>query len=175
MKLWKSVGALPVGFDWRMRLSLGSPRVRKLVLVGSTLSVAKAGAPGSWLWENVHALTDPIDQGSAFIGEWTTNPMPVDGEFIAYERREACAIPTRIWRAVLQEMYAAEFGRLSSMIATPALIVWGGKDPLFDAEDQAALRKTIKGAQFVTFDALGHNLQWENPKGVAGAIAKFLG
>jgi pimeloyl-ACP methyl ester carboxylesterase len=151
-----------------------SERLRKLVLVGSTLSVVKAGAPGSWLWENVHALTDPIDQGSSFIGEWTTNPMPVDAEFIGYERREACAIPTRIWRAVLQEMYVSEFGRLSSTITMPTLIVWGGKDPLFDAEDQAALRKTIKGAQFIAFDALGHNLQWEDPPGVAGAIAKFL-
>ena len=104
-----------------------SERLRKLVLVGSTLSVVKAGAPGSWLSENVHALTDPIDQGSSFIGEWTTNPMPVDAEFIAHERREACAIPTRIWRAVLQEMYASEFGRLSSTITTPTLIVWAAR------------------------------------------------
>src|SRR5262245_29262624 len=101
--------------------------------------------------------------------------MPVDAEFIAYERREACAIPTRIWRAVLHEMYVSEFGRLSSMIAAPTLIVWGGLDPLFDAEDQAALRKTIKDAQFLAFNDLGHNLQWEDPAGVAGAIAKFIG
>jgi pimeloyl-ACP methyl ester carboxylesterase len=152
-----------------------SERLRKLVLVGSTLSVVKAGAPGSWLWENVHALTDPIDQGSAFIGEWTTNPMPVDAEFIAYERREACAMPTRVWRAVLQEMYVSEFGRLSPMITTPTLILWGGKDPLFGGEDQAELRKTIKDSEFIAFETLGHNLQWEDPAGVAAAIATFLG
>jgi len=150
-------------------------RLRKLALVGSTLTVAKAAAPGSWLWDNVHALADPIDPASPFIGEWTTNPMPVDLEFIEHERREACAIPTRIWRAVLQEMYVSEFGRLSSTIDTPTLIIWGGQDPLFNAEDQAALRQAIKDAEFVAFDSLGHNLQWEDPAGVAVAIDRFLG
>lgn len=150
-------------------------RLRKLVLVGSTLTAVKAAAPGSWLWDNVHALTDPIDPASPFIGEWTTNPMPVDREFIEHERREACAMPTHIWRAVLQEMYVSEFGRLSSTIETPTLIIWGGQDPLFSAEDQAALRRTIKGAEFVAFDSLGHNLQWEDPAGVAAVIGKFLG
>jgi pimeloyl-ACP methyl ester carboxylesterase len=150
-------------------------RLRRLVLVGSTLSAAKVGTPGGWLWDNVHALTDPIDETSPFIGEWTTNPTPVDLEFIAYERREACVIPTRIWRAVLQEMYVAEFGRLSSTITAPTLIVWGGKDPLFDAGDQAELRRAINGSEFVSFESLGHNLQWEDPAGVAAAIVKFLG
>ena len=150
-------------------------RVRKLVLVGSTLTAAKATAPGSWLWDNVHALTDPIDPGSPFIGEWTTNPTPVDGDFIEHARREACSIPTRIWRVVLKELCVSDFGRLSSTIDTPTLIVWGGQDPLFSAEDQTALRQTIKGAEFIAFDSLGHNLQWEDPAGVAAAIDRFLG
>lgn len=150
-------------------------RLRKLVLVGSTLTAAKATAPGSWLWDNVHALTDPIDPASPFIGDWITNPMPVDLEFIEHERREACAIPTRIWRAALQEMYVSEFGRLSSTIDKPTLIIWGGQDPLFSAEDQTALRQTIKGAEFIAFDSLGHNLQWEDPAGAAAAIDRFLG
>lgn len=149
-------------------------RLRKLVLVGSTLSAAKTTAPGSWLSDNVRALTDPIDEKSAFIAEWTTNPSPVDPEFIAHARREACAIPTRIWRAVLQELHTAEFGRLSSAITTPTMILYGGQDPLFSAEDQQALREAIKDSEFVAFSKLGHNLQWEDPAGVAALIAHFL-
>ncbi|MFM9843346.1 MAG: alpha/beta fold hydrolase [Dongiaceae bacterium] len=149
-------------------------RLRKLVLVGSTLSAAKATAPGSWLSGNVRALTDPVDENSAFITEWTTNPTPVDAEFIAHARREACAIPTRIWRAVLQELHTAEYGRLSSTITAPTMILWGGQDPLFSAEDQQALREAIKDSEFVAFNKLGHNLQWEDPAGVAALIAHFL-
>jgi pimeloyl-ACP methyl ester carboxylesterase len=149
-------------------------RIRKLVLVGSTLSPAKTTAPGSWLWTSVHDLTDPIDINSPFITEWTTNPMPVDSDFIAHARREACAVPTRIWRALLQEMHIAEYGRLSSTITVPTLILWGGQDPLFGAEDQQALRGTIKDAEFISYTKLGHNLQWEDPAGVAAMIAHFL-
>jgi pimeloyl-ACP methyl ester carboxylesterase len=149
-------------------------RLRKLVLVGSTLSAAKTTAPGSWLSDNVQALTDPVDEKSAFIGVWTTNPTPVDQDFIAHARREACAIPTRIWRAVLQELHTAEYGRLSSTITTPTMILWGGQDPLFSAEDQQALREAIKDSEFVAFSKLGHNLQWEDPAGVAALIAHFL-
>ena len=149
-------------------------RLRKLVLVGSTLSAAKTTAPGSWLSDNVLKLTDPIDEKSAFITEWTTNPTPVDPDFIAHARREACAIPTRIWRAVLQELHTAEYGRLSSTIAVPTMILYGGQDPLFSVEDQQALREAIKDSEFVAFSKLGHNLQWEDPAGVAALIAHFL-
>jgi pimeloyl-ACP methyl ester carboxylesterase len=149
-------------------------RLRKLVLVGSTLSAAKTTGPESWLSDNVLKLTDPIDEKCAFITEWTTNPTPVDPDFIANARREACAIPTRIWRAVLQELHTAEYGRLSSTIAMPTMILYGGQDPLFSAEDQQALREAIKDSEFVAFSKLGHNLQWEDPAGVAALIAHFL-
>jgi pimeloyl-ACP methyl ester carboxylesterase len=149
-------------------------RLRKLVLVGSTLSAARTTAPGSWLSEHVRVLTDPVDENSPFIREWTANPSPVDAEFIAHARREACAIPTRIWRAVLQELHTVEHGRLSSTINAPTMILWGGQDPLFNAEEQQALRDAIKDSEFVAFSKLGHNLQWEDPAGVAALIAHFL-
>src|SRR5262245_14148555 len=110
-------------------------RVRKLVLIGSTLSAGRGAGPGSWLWDDAHALTDPVDPTLPFIIDFTTNPMPVDLEFTAYARREACAVPTRIWRAVLEELSVGEFGALSWTIAAPTLIVWGAKDPLFGADD----------------------------------------
>lgn len=149
-------------------------RVSKLVLIGSTLSATQSAGPGSWLWDNAHALTDPIDPASPFIVDFTTNPTPVDLEFTAYARREACAIPTRIWHAVLEELAGSDFGALSWAIAAPTLIIWGGKDPLFGAEDQAALQQTIKDSSFVAFQSLGHNPQWEDPAGIAAAIARFL-
>jgi pimeloyl-ACP methyl ester carboxylesterase len=149
-------------------------RLRKLVLVSSALSAAKATGPGSWLADNVQALTDPIDETSKFVGEWLTNPTPVDPDFAVRARRETCAVPTRIWRAILLELQTAEYGLLSATITTPTLILWGGQDPLFSAEDQQALREAIKDSEFVAFDKLGHNLQWEDPAGVAALIARFL-
>lgn len=149
-------------------------RLDKLVLIGSAASAAEACAAGSWLWENVQALRDPIDPDSRFIREWTSNPNPVDEEFIDNERREACAVPARVWRALVQELGTSDFGRRSPDINTPTLIIWGERDPFFDAAAQTILCNTIPHAQFVTFAKLGHNLIWEDPAGVAAAVARFL-
>ncbi len=37
-----------------------------------------------------------------------------------------------------------------------------------------AAEKAMPNASFKTFDALGHNLAWEDPEAVAGEIAAFL-
>lgn len=149
-------------------------RLNKLVLIGSTISAADAGGPGSWLWDNVRALRDPIDPDSRFIREWTSNPNPVDAEFLDHERRDACAVPARVWHALLQELATSEFGRRSTEITTPTLIVWGERDPFFDAKAQEILCNTIPHARFVAFERLGHNLIWEDPAGVAAVLARFL-
>jgi len=149
-------------------------RLDKLVLIASAASAAGAAGPGSWLWDNVTVLSAPIDPESQFMRDWYSNPNPVDEDFLTRARTESAAVPLHVWNGVLYELATSDYGRLSSLIRAPTLIVWGAKDSLFDAASQEALRKAMPEATFKTFDALGHNLAWEDPQAVAGEIAAFL-
>ena len=149
-------------------------RLDRLVLISSAASAEGAAGPGSWLWDNVNKLSAPIDPNSQFMRDWYSNPNPVDEDFLARARSESAAVPLHVWKGVLYELATSDYGRLSSRIEAPTLIVWGGKDSLFDAASQEALREAMPKAAVKTFETLGHNLAWEDPRAVAGEIAAFL-
>lgn len=149
-------------------------RLDKMLLLGSAPSAAGAGGPGSWLWDNIQALREPIDPQSEFVKAWYSNPLPVDETFLAHEQAEGIAVPLHVWRGIAREMAVTEFGRLTRGLTVPTLILWGAQDPLFTAEDQTALRALLPQAQFVAFEQAGHNFLWEEPQEVARLIAAFL-
>jgi pimeloyl-ACP methyl ester carboxylesterase len=150
-------------------------RMAKLVLMGTTLSPASAGAGrDGWLWQEVPGLPEPIDPDGAFMRAWFANPRPVDPDFLAHEMREAAAIPKRVWLTVMYEIAASEFGRFTPEIVAPALILHGTADPFFGAEAEAALAAALPSARRVAFEGAGHNMHWEAPQEVAKTIGDFL-
>lgn len=50
----------------------------------------------------------------------------------------------------------------------------GGKDDVFPAEHQAALRAALPGADYREFEGLGYNLIWVTPDVVSPALTEFL-
>lgn len=147
-------------------------RVNKLVLVSSAVRMPKAA--GDWLWENITALSYPLDPDSPFMRDWYANPTPVDQDFIDRERRESAARPERVWRGVLAALSATDWSSLAPRITAPTLILWGDQDPLFDAAAQAELREALPDAQTRTFEGLGHNMFWEQPQAFGAIVTKFL-
>lgn len=148
-------------------------RVGKLVLISSTVSAGKIAGPGSWLWNGIHALRSPIDPDSQFMMAWYANPHPVDQDFLVRERRESAAVPVDVWIGIDTELARIDYRLMSTLIKAPVLIIWGKQDSLFSAADEALLRRTIKQAEFVSFDT-GHNVMWEQPAQVAAEIDRFL-
>lgn len=149
-------------------------RVTRLGLVGST-----ALAPiqrGDWLWTNVSALAQPIDANSDFIRAFgpAGNPTPVDPAFAAQVTAELVAVPLHVWRGVLRELTDVPVGRVAADIKAPALIIAGGKDELFGAAHQDALRKALPHAEYRVFAELGHNPIWEWHEAVGKTLAEFL-
>jgi pimeloyl-ACP methyl ester carboxylesterase len=149
-------------------------RAGKLALISSAASAKRIAGPGSWLWNNIHMLRAPIDPNSQFMCDWYANPHPVDEDFLTHERGEAAHVPLDVWLGVDAEMAKADYGALSVFIKSQVLIIWGQEDPLFDADDQAQLRKVIPQAQFFTLPT-GHNVMWEKPAETAGLLLGFLG
>lgn len=157
-------------------------RVDRLMIIGSSLGRRSLPSPDSprpppvlkgWDAE-VRKLQDPIDPDSAFMRDWWNVPG-VDERTQAYMRRESARIPAAIWRAILDQGESAGDLRLTvHRVKAPTLLLFGGKDVLFGAEDNRELAAWLPHAQAVTLPALGHSLPEEDPQAVATALLEFL-
>ena len=164
-----SLGAITAGV-----LAATRPeKVDRLVLVSAALNV-DAG-PGSWLWENVRALSEPIDPAGAFMADWYWNPNPVDAAFLDREIVESAAMPVHAWNGVLEGLAILDWTPLAAAIEAPTLILWGDEDGLFDVDSQERLRTALPRARFEAFEGFGHNMFWETPEQAASVINAFLG
>jgi pimeloyl-ACP methyl ester carboxylesterase len=158
-------------------------RTRRVVLISSSggplaRCAAPAGKPAVKPMDfrsQILQLHEPIDPDSRFMVEWWSSPTPVDEEFLRRQRRDAAAIPLRVWLAVLDQGLAGpELQATLPRLKAPALLIWGGKDPIFGAQDRCSLRAALPEAQVKLYPELGHNPFWENPVAVAAAINPFL-
>jgi pimeloyl-ACP methyl ester carboxylesterase len=127
----------------------------------------------------IRKLKEPIDPDSPFMIAWWDSPTPVDPDFIRRQRIDAAAIPLRVWIAVLDQALPAgnTYGDLQSTLPrlkAPALLIWGGKDPIMEEEVRQSLRDALPHAQVKIFDGLGHNPFWEDPQAVAKVVNAFL-
>jgi len=127
----------------------------------------------------IRKLKEPIEADSPFMIAWWDSPTPVDPDFIRRQRKDAAGIPLRVWLAVLDQALPADnlYGDLQSTLPrlkAPALLIWGGKDPIMEEDVRQTLRNALPDAAVKIFDGLGHNPFWEDPRGVADAINAFL-
>jgi pimeloyl-ACP methyl ester carboxylesterase len=124
----------------------------------------------------VERLEDPIDPDSPFMRDWWNQSMAINPEaFSSRQRRDAAAIPARVWRAIAdQSLVATDLQTLLPRIRAPTLLIWGARDTLVTEEGREVLRARIAGSRVRIFDSLGHDLFWEDPSGVTSAITDFL-
>ena len=158
-------------------------RVDRLVLAGATgLSPL---THGDWLSTGALSVPDTPDYDSDFLAEWIgaaspapsdgpTTPTPIEPAFLAHVISDLRETPAPVWRGVARELLDRPVARLAPFVTAPAFIMAGGKDDLFPAEHQAALRAALAHAEYREFESLGHNLIWETPDVVGPALAEFL-
>ena len=149
-------------------------RVSRIVLVGSTALVPVR--PGDWLYDNVDALSDPLDPSSQFLTDWhpSNQPTPIDPDFAAAVEQDYLAMPVPVWKSVMRELANIPVGRQAARVNAPTLVLSGGEDPLFPSEHHEALLAAIPHAEAHVFPGLGHNPNWEQPEAIAAHIARFL-
>jgi len=126
----------------------------------------------------IRKLKEPIDPDSPFMIAWWDSPTPVDPDFIRRQRKDAAAIPLRVWLAVLDQALTDNvFASLQSTLPrlkAPTLLIWGSKDPIMQEDVRQTLRDALPHAKVKIFDGLGHNPFWEEPRSVADAMNAFL-
>lgn len=157
-------------------------RVDHLVIVASTLGRRSRPSPDApqpepvlkgWDAE-IRKLKDPIDPDSPFLKSWWDVPG-VDPAQQALMRRESARIPAAIWRAILdQGEVSADLRSTAHLVRAPTLLLFGGKDALFGADDDRELAAWLPHARTVTLPALGHSMPEEDPGAVAGVVLEFL-
>lgn len=147
-------------------------RTGKVVLVSST---AGGGSGGMDFVTPILALRDPIDPNSPFMHAWWHSPTPVDPAFMKLQREDSARIPANVWKAVIfQGMLGLDLKSTLPMLKAPALLVWGGKDPLMGEADRKGLTEALPSARVKLYPELGHNPFWEEPEQVAADISAFL-
>lgn len=168
-------------------------RTRRLILISSTgtfFGPAAAGvSPGAAAQgcppvetklpaslAGAENLKDPIDPDSAFMNSWWQQSLRINPPFFSRrQRRDAAAIPARVWRAIAeQSLLGVDLRFMLRRITAPTLLIWGGQDGLESPAGRAALVSGIKGAQVRLYPALGHDLIWQDPRGVARVITRFI-
>jgi pimeloyl-ACP methyl ester carboxylesterase len=153
-------------------------RTRKVVLISSSGGPRAGAAPRPPKFDYAAAirqLKEPIDPESKFMIEWWSSPTPVPEDFLRRERRDAAAIPLRVWLAVLdQALIDSDLQRTLPRLKAPTLLIWGSADPLMEEEVRQTLREALPQAEVKVFPGLGHNPFWEDPAQCAEVINRFL-
>ncbi|MGO9802733.1 MAG: alpha/beta fold hydrolase [Steroidobacteraceae bacterium] len=153
-------------------------RTRRVVLISSSGGPRPGAPPHAPKFDYaaaIHALHEPLDPESQFMIEWWSSPTPVDADFLRRQRRDAAAIPLRVWIAVLDEgLSDSDLQRTLPRLKAPTLLIWGGDDPLMQEEVRQTLRAALPQAEVKVFPGLGHNPFWEQPAQCAAVINRFL-
>jgi len=153
-------------------------RTDKVVLISSTGGPPKGAPPAKPAFDyrsEIEKLKDPIDPDSPFMIAWWSSPTPVDETFIRLQRRDAAAIPLKVWLAVLdQGLSGADLQATLPKLKAPTLLIWGSADPIMEPPVRQTLRDALPKAEVKIFPGLGHNPFWEDPKGVGDALKGFL-
>jgi pimeloyl-ACP methyl ester carboxylesterase len=120
-------------------------------------------------------LKDPIDPDSPFMREWWKVSIAYNPEFARRQQHDAAAIPAHVWRAIAdQSLIGGDLRFMLPRVQAPTLLIWGARDTLVSAAGREALRIGIGRAEVRTFDSLGHDLFWEDPRAVATVMIDFL-
>ena len=153
-------------------------RTRRVILISSSGGPAPGAhsrKPAYDYAAQIRRLKEPIDPDSPFMIEWWSSPTSVDAEFLRRERRDAAAIPLRVWLAVLdQGLTDDDLRRTLPRLTAPTLLIWGSKDPIMEENVRQTLRAALPHAQVKIFEGLGHNPFWEDPGACADVINAFL-
>lgn len=157
---------------------------RKVVLIGSTggtrpscVKSSLPASPVSWMVPQLEQLKNPIDPDGAFMNQWygDAGSRLDDPDLLSRQRRDAAAIPVRVWLAVIQQgNMGAELQTALARFHAPALLIWGAKDELMPEPARCALREALPQARVHVFPGYGHNPFWDDPAEVAAQINPFL-
>lgn len=163
-----------MGAQVAQRFALDHPRhVRGLVLIGAYPTLRGNPVVEAFWTEAVAGLEDPVDPGFVRDFQAGTLARPVPEGFLDAVVAQSLKLPAATWRSVLAALRAEPPPPDLARIAVPTLLLWGDRDGLVTRADQETLLRAIPGARLRVVPGAGHSPHWEDPTGIAAAIADF--
>jgi non-heme chloroperoxidase len=155
------------------RFALDHPeQTRGLAFIASPLTLR--GHPALLdLWRSAIAgLEDPIDP--EFVREFQRGATgTVSPAFMEAAVAETMKVPAVVWRETFRDLLEEDLSGELGKITSPALLLWGNRDPIATREDQAAIAAAIPDARLAVLEGCGHSPHWEDPVRVASELAAF--
>lgn len=146
-------------------------RVDSLTLIGGFVSlggnVAVAG-----LADELQAMGNMIDPAFAHDFQASTVATAIPANFLDLVVTESLKVPAPIWRELFDAMITERPSR--TRIASPALLMAGAKDALFDEDDRKRLAAVFTAPNSILYEELGHAPHWEEPREAARDVARFV-
>ncbi|MNQ89938.1 Tropinesterase [compost metagenome] len=149
-------------------------RVERVVLVGSTSSASGIYSAEGEFAQAIESMKERPALDSEFLSGWFDSVLPVDPEFIKYEKNETSKVPLQVWKGITHEAQTNEFGRHLARLKAPTLLVYGVHDNFMDKQSQEILKKSIANLTYVEYQSAGHNIPWELPKEFAENVESFI-
>lgn len=154
------------------RLAISYPhRVSRLVQIGAILAANEATRE---LQAAVQTLEDPVPVDFVREFQESTVYAPVPVPFFEGVVAESLKVPARVWKHVLDGLFATDDGADLGRIDAPTLLLWGEHDAFFSRAEQDQIVAAIPGARLVVYPETGHSPQWERPEQVARDLALFV-
>ncbi len=156
------------------RIAIDHPeRVKKLLLIGASAKVV-GNVLLTEVLDAVADLEDPIPHDFVYEFQAGTAPNPISSAFIDGIVAETEKVPARVWRDALEGLLRADYSDEVDQIKAPTLLIWGGGDAIFSAQEQQDLLDHIAGSQITVYPNLSHSVNWEQPRLVALEIDLFM-
>ena len=150
-------------------------RCNHVVLV-STKYISSADTVDTSMYEMASALGEDGHPDDEFMSAWYSNPNPVDEEFLQHEMAESQQLTSTAWRCIAAGSGIVDLGHYYPYFddSIPTLILRGSLDTFSDDASQEALREALPFAEYIKYDGIGHNIQWEIPEQCATDILAFI-
>jgi non-heme chloroperoxidase len=156
------------------RLAVTHPeRLSGLILEGAFPTLANNPDVKGFYDGMIAPLTGPLDPATAREFQVSTMARPVPPAFLELVVAESQKLPAHAWKAILQDMMAADRSDDLRGLRVPTLILWGDQDAFTKAEHQKVLTEKIAGSRLHVFEGTGHDPHWEEPAAAARLIADF--
>lgn len=150
-------------------------RCNHVVLVAS--APVNSATFGTDMYDYMLTLDEGDHPDDEFMAGWYSNPNPVDEDFLQHEMAESQKLDVNAWRCICAGAAAVDMTRFYPYIDSydiPTLIMHGTLDGFCDDASQETLLGYLPDSEYIVYDGIGHNIQWEIPEQCAQDILNFI-
>jgi non-heme chloroperoxidase len=164
-----SMGGLVV-----QQFALDYPQLTKaIVIISSDASFAdNPGLPE--FKKEIMGLSGTVGYEFAGAFQKSTLAKPMDSTFLETCIAQSVMMPVRVWQAVAEEIFNADYTRQLQNIHVPGLILWGSNDVFCPRSDQEKMHRNLKGSTLLIYEGNGHALHWEEPLRFVNDLLNYI-